>query len=281
MKGLLIAFLILFGFLMLKAKVIIEYRDDVSLCVKVLGIPIRILPAKKKRVKPMSAKKAAKIRQKREKQAEQKRKKAAEKAKKKAEKQKAAAEKKEREKNDPAAKARAEELKRKKKQKAATLGENLDLVKSVLGFFCSRLFLRHLRIDVARIRLTIGTEEASQTAILYGVACQSVAYILAFLNRTTNMHGLKKADIAVIPDFLGEELLIDIKIAFSLRIWHLFHVLFGSLIRFIKNRLRVRKRVEKQYPDAYQKPARTPAIQKKSLDANASDKHTPAAGKTA
>ena len=109
----------------------------------------------------------------------------------------------------------------------------------------------------------------------------SAACKLNGMNYSTMMHGLKKADIAVIPDFLGEELLIDIKIAFSLRIWHLFHVLFGSLIRFIKNRLRVRKRVEKQYPDAYQKPARTPAIQKKSLDANASDKHTPAAGKTA
>lgn len=257
MTGLLITVLVLFGFCMLKATIIIEYTDDVALTVRVLGIPIRILPGKKKHVKPMTAKEAAKIREKRQKAAEKKRQKAIAKAKKKKEKKKAAAEKKKAETATPEARRKAKDAKRKKKEQSATLGENLDLVGKIVGFFFSRFF-GHLRIHVTRLRITIGTEEASKTAILYGVAVQGVAYILSFLDRATNLKGLKKADVDVVCDFLSEEIKVDVKIAFSIRIWHLFHLIFGSLKRLIINRLHVRARVSREHPNASYKQQKNP-----------------------
>ena len=101
MPALLIAVLVIFLILWMKIKVIIEYKDEVALTVCIYGIPIRILPMKKRRVKPMSAKQAAKIRERRRKAAELKAKKKAEKAKKKAEKKRKAIEKKKREKSSP------------------------------------------------------------------------------------------------------------------------------------------------------------------------------------
>ena len=226
----------------MKIKVIIEYKDEVALTVSIYGLPIRILPMKKRHVKPMTAKEAAKIRERRRKVAELKAKKKAEKAKKKAEKKKKALEKKKRERSSPEARRKAKEAKRRKKAESATLEENLDLVKKILSFFFSRLF-RHLRIDVTRIHIIIGSDEASKTAITYGIAVQAVAYILALLDKVSNVRGLQRHDVYVDTDFLSEEITVDLKIAFSIRLWHIFHLAFGTLRRLIANRLRVKRRV--------------------------------------
>ncbi len=227
---------------MLKVRVIIEYREDVALTVKLYGLPIHILPIKKRRVKPMTAKEAAKIRERRRKAEEKKRLKAEEKRKAKAEKKRKAAEKKRRENASPEAKRKARAAKKRKKAESATLEENLDLVKKLVTFFFSTLF-RHLCIDVTRIHIIIGTDEASKTAILYGVTVQAVAYILALLGKVTNLHGLQKQDVYVDTDFLSEETKVDLKIAFSIRLWHVLHLALGALGRLIKNRVGVRRRV--------------------------------------
>ena len=242
-----IILLILVGFAMTKLKVTIRYSDDVVVIIEVLGIRIRIPPKKKKRIKPMTAKEAAKIREQREKAAEQKRLKAIAKAKKKKQKQAAAKQKKEALRKDPEARRKAKEKKKKKKEKAATLQENLDLVGKVVGFFFSGL-LGHLRIDVARLHVIVGSPEAAKTAILYGAAVQGVGYILAFLDKASNLKGMKRADVYVDADFLSEELRIDIDISISLRIWHLFHLIGGTLKRVIKNRMAVSKRVKAEHP---------------------------------
>ena len=242
-----IILLILFGILMLKAKVTIRYSDEVVVIIRVLGIRIRIPPKKKKRIPPMTAKEAEKIREKRAKAAERKRQNAIAKAKKKKQKSEAAKAKKAAERRDPEARRRAKEKKREKKEKSATLQENLDLIGKVIGFFFSR-FLGHLRIDVARLHVTVGSPEAAKTAILYGVAVQGVGYILTFLDKASNLKGMKRADVRVDADFLSEEIRLDVDISFSLRVWHLFHLIFGALGRVIKNRMAVSKRVKAEHP---------------------------------
>lgn len=249
----LIVLLVIFIILMLKIQVIIEYNTDVALTVKLYGLPLRILPMKKRRVKPMTAKEAAKIRKRRANAEKKKLLKAEAKKKAKAEKKKAAEEKKKRENASPEAKRKALEAKRKKKAESATLKENLDLVKKIVAFFFSRLF-RHLRIDVTRIHIIIGTDEAAKTAMMYGITVQAVAYILALLDKVTNLHGLQKRDVYVDTDFLSEEMKIDVKIAFSIRLWHIFHLAFGALRRLISNRVAVRRRVTLEQAAAAKKP---------------------------
>ena len=79
--------------------------------------------------------------------------------------------------------------------------------------------------------------------MMYGITVQAVAYILALLDKVSNLHGLEKRDVYVDTDFLSEELKIDMKIAFSIRLWHVLHLAFGALRRLISNRLAVRRRV--------------------------------------
>ena len=242
LTALLIALLIVFLILFLKIKVIIEYRDEVALTVSIYGLPIRILPMKKRHVKPMSPQKAEKIRIRREKEAALKARKKAERRRKRAEKKRKAAERKRRERSSPDAKRRAKAARKRKKEQSATLEENLDLIKRVVSFFFSRLF-RHLRIDVTRIRIIVGSDEAAKTAITYGIVVQAVAYILALLDKVSNVRGLARRDVYVDADFLSEETKVDVKIAFSIRLWHILHLAFGSLRRLIANRLAVKRRV--------------------------------------
>ena len=80
----------------------------------------------------------------------------------------------------------------------------------------------------------MATGDAASTAILYGVVIQSVAYIIEILNSTTNLKGLKRADIAVNADYLSESTSVDMKFVFSLRVWHIFSILFGVIGKAIK-----------------------------------------------
>ena len=227
---------------MIKAQVLIEYREDVALTVKVCGFPIRILPKKKRHKTSMSARKARRLMKKRQREEEKKRLKAEEKRRKKAEKKKKRAEQRERERSSPAERRKALAAKRKKKAESATFEENLELVKRLVSFFFPTL-AKHLRIDVTRIHIVIGTDEASKTAILYGVTVQAVAYILTLLDRVTNVKTGHSPDVYVDTDFLAEETKVDLKIGFSLRVWHVLHLAFGALFRFIGNRIGVKRRV--------------------------------------
>ena len=60
----------------------------------------------------------------------------------------------------------------------------------------------------------------------------------ALLDKVSNVRGLQRRDVYVDTDFLSEEITVDLKIAFSIRLWHIFHLAFGTLRRLIANRLR-------------------------------------------
>lgn len=89
-------------------------------------------------------------------------------------------------------------------------------------------FLRHFRIDITRLHIRVGTGDAATTAIAAGLVSQALAYLLEFLSLHTNLHPAYRADIAVIPDFLGEKSTADCKILFSLRAY----AVLGLGIRF-------------------------------------------------
>ena len=103
----------------------------------------------------------------------------------------------------------------------------------MLGALFSK-FAKRLHIKVARLKIKVATGDAASTAILYGAAVQSVAYIIEILGRITNVDGLKKAEISVEPDYLSEETSLDLCFIFSLRIRHVFGILFGTVGRAIK-----------------------------------------------
>ena len=200
---------------LLKATVIISYSDDVELAVRVLFIKIKILPSKKKRgPHKMSDKKAQKMR---------------EKMRAKAEKKRLSKEAKDKEK---AAKKESGEKK--------SISETISTVKmfSSLGVAVIETFFKHLRIKVARIKIKVATGDAATTAIAYGAITQSLNILLPLLESVKNFKNLKKAEIDVSADFIDESPTINVKLAFSIRVWQVFDIGFAALGRFLKHKLK-------------------------------------------
>lgn len=209
--------------LSIRGRVVLEIDDEgeLSLAVKALCFTFRIAPKKPKpiKIKDYTVKKHKKrLRKNYQSYLKKQEKKAQKEAEKKAKKEKKKQEKKDAKKED--------------EPKRSVL-DWLDIATSVLKVLFGR-FAKHLRIKIAKLRINVATGDAASTAILYGVVIQSVAYIIEILQSITNVDGLKKADIAVNTDYLSESTTVELKFVFSLRVWHLFSILFGTIGRALK-----------------------------------------------
>lgn len=220
----LLGIILFFAFLLsLKANVRLEFNDELILTVSVLGIKIKILPGKDKplNIKDYSYDKHQKRLQKKyEAQIEKQKKK---------EQKKAAKDKKK-------AERKAETPEQKKARKSApkrSISDWINIAVGVLAVFFEK-FTKHFRIKVSRLKVNVATGDAASTAILYGAVVQSVAYLIEIISRITNVDGLEKADIDVKADYLSEKTSLDLCFVFSMRVWHLFDILFGIIGRAIK-----------------------------------------------
>ena len=119
-------------------------------------------------------------------------------------------------------------------QHERTLSENLSLIIDIVKVLFKRFF-KHLRIDLSRIHISIAGEDAAQTAILYGVICQSVAYLLEIMKNFKTVSTPDFSDVSVTPNWIGEKTTVDIKLSFSLRVGHVFDLIFRVIGRAIKH----------------------------------------------
>lgn len=108
-------------------------------------------------------------------------------------------------------------------KKKASLSERIELFSELFTSLYSR-FLKYFRLDVHRLRITVATGDAAETAILYGVVSQSLAYLLAILDRHTNLCPSHHAEIGVYADFIGQKSTADCNLTFSLRVYQLIHL---------------------------------------------------------
>lgn len=209
----------------IKAKITIAYSDDLCLSVRVLFLNIKILPKKEKGAGPhsMSASKARKIRAKIAKKEAKKKEAKRAKALKKAEKKKQKEEQK-----------KAGHAEKPKKSMSEIL-DMVGLITELVGIVIKRFF-KHLRIDLARLKVKVATPDAATTAIAYGAMTQALNILLPLLEsvKTLKLPG-DVTDIDVAPDFTAESPEVDIKISFSLRVWHLFDIIFKAAGKFIKH----------------------------------------------
>ncbi len=213
--------LFLIFILSLRAKITVVYDGEVKLSVRVLCFTIKILPKKPKKKGPfsMSRKKAEKIRAGLRKKAEKKRLKAEQKKKQKQEKK---------------------ELKEKQpqtKKKKLSISEILDLISMVKDVVATviKKFFGHLRIDLARMHVNVATGDAATTAIAYGVISEAAFYLFELLKKVKGFELPEVQDMSITADYLADSTTVDIKISFSLRVWHLFHVVFAALGKAIKH----------------------------------------------
>ena len=197
--------------------------DDMTLILKVFGIPIKILPKKPKTYDPKNytlkkiRKRDAKAAEKEAKAAEKKKKKKEEKERKKAEK---AAEQ---------AKLTKEEkkaIKEKKKASRPPITELIPLALNVAKLFFSRFFGK-IHIRVIKLNVRIGAGDAMTAAVIYGLANQAVQYTMEFLRKFCRVDKYSRSDIRIEPDFLIEDIAFD----FDLNIRVTLGGMLGAVIK--------------------------------------------------
>ena len=209
-----------------RARVDLQFKDELSLKVSFLGIKLFALPKKPKKYKisNYTLKKIAK-----------RDKKKAEKEAKKAEKNKAKLAQKHKKKGEK--KKLSKEEKKAKKASRPAMPDLADLFLRLIKLFFSKFFGR-FHFHVARIRIKVGSSDAAKTAMLYTAICGALNPLLIILDKHSNLHGMKRADIDISPDFLGEKIEFDVDLGFSMSLGALLgvllRVLFSALVGWIK-----------------------------------------------
>ena len=209
-----------------RARVDLQFKDELSLKVSFLGLKLFALPKKPKKYKISNytlkkiAKRDKKKAEKEAKRAEKQKLKQAQKQKKKGEKKKL-----------------TKEEKQAKKASRPAISDMADLFLRLIKLFFSRFFGR-FHFHVARIKIKVGSSDAAKTAMLYTAICGAFKPLLIILDKHSNLHGMKNADIDISPDFLSEKIEFDVDLGFSMSLGALLgvllRVLFSALVGWIK-----------------------------------------------
>ena len=129
---------------------------------------------------------------------------------------------------------KASEAHKKKKSSASDILKFIrsasDFLKKILGSF-----LKRARIKVSKIDIVVATEEASKTAIMYGVISQAVAYMLEILDNFTTLKKSYKGSISVVPDFTKEDSSIKLDICLQYCLLNASGLVISALIYVMKN----------------------------------------------
>ena len=192
--------LLLFVLLLLvRLRFDINCTEEVTLRLRILGIPIPLYPAAAKKVRVSKFRRGYPKKKEAKKPAERK------------------------------AKAPA------KQAEKIPLGEKIDIVLALVKKLCKKL-CRHLRLDVSHIVITIGADDAASAAITYGIVSQSVAYLLAFLDAHLNIRKKRRGEIAVRCDFTAARTACDIRITASLAVWQLLDIGVSLAYNYFKGK---------------------------------------------
>ena len=120
----------------------------------------------------------------------------------------------------------------KKKTKLPPFSDMTELFFRIISLFFGKFFKR-LHIKVAKIRIAVGSGDAATTALLYCAVCSALNPVLVVLDNHSNLHGMKKADICITPDYLREDIDFDVDLGFSICIMGLVGVLLRVLISLL------------------------------------------------
>lgn len=236
-------------------NVSIAMGDDMSLVLRVFGIPIRILPKKPKTYNPKSytlkkiRKRDAKAAKKEAKAAEKKKKKQAEKELKKAERE------------AEEAKKTPEEKKAEKAAKKASkppLTDLISLALNVAKLFFSRFFGKlHLRVAMLHVR--VGASDAMSAAMIYGVANQGVQYTMEFLKKFCRVDKYSQSDIRIEPDFLIEDIVFEFKLNVRVTLGGVLGAVFKAGWKFLVGYIKIKPSSSKpKHPNRPPKPPKAP-----------------------
>ncbi len=98
------------------------------------------------------------------------------------------------------------------------LKENLEMVLALLKKFYTRTKGK-IKIKIKKLHIRVATDDAAQTAMLYGVAVQLVSYLIGYVETNYTKVERRDGDLSVEPDFTKNESSADIDIIFRAKVW--------------------------------------------------------------
>lgn len=125
----------------------------------------------------------------------------------------------------------------KSEKKKRSIASVLDDVLFVLREFVSR-FAGHVTVRLAYIDICVGGEDPARTAVTYGKAVQSVAYITEILRRNTHLKTKRDAHLRVDADLVSGSSRMQLDITLSVTIGGILISLFGTAWAYIVKNIR-------------------------------------------
>lgn len=198
--------------LLIPVKIDISSSDKTELYLKILFFKIKLSPRKKKiKIKKYSVKAMEKARKKEEKKALAKQKKILKK------------------------KVKPQKVKEKKPSKIkeifmhptdipAFITDIYDILSIIVGKFSKRV-----KINIKECDISLGTDNAAKTAILYGGVCAGINTLLSLLVQFTNYDDRDTENINVVPNFTSDKTNFNIYLRVSLRPGQLLTFVFSIL----------------------------------------------------
>lgn len=193
--------------LSLKITLRITYEDSLRVYLKVFFVKTRLYPSKKKEKKyphSMSKRKAQKIK-------------------------------------DSLQKKSKPKKKKKKEEKPIEKNDLISIVSITTNFVKNFIstFTRAVRVKFSRMHITVASEDAATTAILYGAITQSVNVLFPLIDNIKSVKKLPSGkELSVIADFLTDKPTVDIDINLYVRVGGALKALFSAGIRTFKKAVR-------------------------------------------
>ena len=160
----------------------------------------------------------------------------------------------------------------------------LATLRNVLGAIFLKLF-RYVRVRVKNFHITVASEDAATTAMLYGVICGYGDAIMAILEKALDFKIEKGAKVGAACDYLSEEMKLDVEVDISISLGGVFRYIFGIIGSALGSALRALKiGLNKQYftqKKKYKKDLAEYKVKKAAKDARDAEKAAKAEEKAA
>ena len=115
-----------------------------------------------------------------------------------------------------------------------------DLATSVL-----RRSLSMAHVFVKRLTVSVGSEDAATTAILYGTISPALAFLLEALEQFSHLHISRRAAVGVAADFTSNRIRANLHLRFRLRVFQVICIALHAAIKTAKHQSQVSKRKAK------------------------------------
>ena len=139
----------------------------------------------------------------------------------------------------PPEKKKKEKAPKEKNEKTDILSLITLLKKIVIDIM--KKIKRFLRIRVSGFDITIATEEAGKTAVLYGAVGGTADMIFGLFENAFDFKFTKDAKTGIRTDFLSDKTKAEIDIDFSINIMQIFAMAFSALFIYIRNPIKKKK----------------------------------------